>query len=219
MDSEELDTVFPPLQFADPEVMDPASLPGPRVNGQSSLNTDLQIRRHDIQVLEEALRYFFRNDWGTVNEASSPLMEFVMVSQEDQRPEQLRSAAATFRMMVDEMGMSPLVAFKDVISTTAFFREMDTLYAIEGGIDYYLKAGSCGHRLSDTLKAALRQLASLRKVQEIRKLMTNSQEDASRGQASENVDAAEGGPEGRQGATDGDIKFEAQLPFRDPPGS
>lgn len=209
-----------PFQSMDPEGMHAASQPGPGVNGSSSVDADLRDRRLDTEALADALRYFFRDNWETMSEEVSPLIETLMVKQEDQQNEQLRSATATFRTMVDEMGVSPLVAFKDVISTTAFFQEMDTRYAMEGGIDYYLRAGNCGHRLSVTLKAALRQLASLRKVQEIRKLMANSEEDASRGRASEDVDAAEGGPEGRQGTeTDGDIKFEAQLPFRGTPGS
>lgn len=220
MGPEVMDDLSLRFQSMGPEEMHAASLPGPGVNGSSSVDTDLRYRQLDIQALADALRYFFRDNWETVSHEVSPLIETLMAKQEDEQHEQLRSATATFRTMVDEMGVSPLVAFKDVISTTAFFQEMDTRYAMEGGIDYYLRTGSCGRYVSDTLKSALRQLGSLRKVQEIRKLMANSHEDASDGQASDAVDAAEGDPEGRQGAeTDGDIKFEAQLPFRGPPGS
>lgn len=86
-----------------------------------------------------------------------------------------------------ERGVSPYVAFKEVIRTTALAQKMDTLHASHGGIDFYIinnfrkfdirndatvnSLFGPPEELSEALKTEAMNAATRRKVQEIKSLM------------------------------------------------
>lgn len=93
---------------------------------------------------------------------------------------QLRSSEETYMDAVKQPGVSPLKAFQDVVMTTSLAQEMDKLYANHGGLVYYLTntwpdvfGRFCG-KLSPALWAECQKAKSLRKMEEIKKLMATN---------------------------------------------
>lgn len=104
--------------------------------------------------------------------------------------EKLQSATNNYLRAVEQPGVSPLKAFQDAAMASNFVQEIDTLYASDGGLIYYvtnkLFIALSSQKMLDTcvsarfsplsraLLADLRQAKSLRKMQEIKKVMMTS---------------------------------------------
>lgn len=104
--------------------------------------------------------------------------------------EQLQSATDHYLRAVEQPGVSPLKAFQDAAMPSSFAQEIDTLYASDGGLIYYvtnkLFSALTYQKMLDTcmsarfsplsraLVADIRQAKSLRKMQEIKKVMMTS---------------------------------------------
>lgn len=112
-----------------------------------------------------ALRHFFRDDKGELLK------------------DQVHAADETLQEAVEHRATTPLEAFKALISTTAVAQEMDSLYAVEGGIDHYLaiKYGAFfSGNIAGQLLSAARQKRNVLEVQKIKDLMAREE---ARGQA------------------------------------
>lgn len=126
--------------------------------------------RSDKEKLRERLVHFFPDD------------------KSDEAKEQLDSAHARFMDAVEQRGLSPYVAFKEVIRTTALAEKMDTLHGSRGGIDFYIMEFfnefdvrtddpwfNEREHLSDASRIEAKNAGMRRKVQEIKRLMAREQ--------------------------------------------
>lgn len=175
--------------------------------GYQYLATFSKGEQPDIKWMLDTLGHFFQDD-----KDGEPL-------------EKLRSANAKFREALKDGGLSPLAAFKKVISTTPLAQEMDARHATVGGLDFYISTQFSPEFPSEALKAEAKAAAHRRKVEEIKKLMASSKEETGGSPAPEAEQVAGGVGQGREGEVeqpevgkevemDGNIKAETQLPVR-----
>lgn len=116
--------------------------------------------------------------------------------------EQLQFATDGYLRAVEQPGVSPLKAFQEAVTPSTFAKEIDTLYANDGGLIYYVANKLFGvlsspklsgtfaspllSQLSRAMMADILQAKSLRKMQEIKKvMMTSHLEDKVGGPATE----------------------------------
>lgn len=163
---------------------------------------------HDVKFLQDTLGHFILDD------------------KDGQPQEKLRAANAKFEEALEDEGVSPLVAFKKVISTTALAQEMDALHATVGGLDFYISTRFTPMVPSDALKAEVKKACHRRKLEEIKKLMASNKKEETGGspeskaeQVADVVGQGQEGevekPEAREAMEmDGNIKVETQLPMR-----
>lgn len=106
--------------------------------------------------------------------------------------EQLQFATDSYLRAVEQPGISPLKAFQDAVMLSTFAQEIDKLYANDGGLIYYANNKIFGalalsspklseafvsprfSQFSHALIADILQAKSLRKMQEIKKVMMTS---------------------------------------------
>lgn len=94
--------------------------------------------------------------------------------------ERLQFATDRYLRAVEQPCVSPLKAFQDAVKPSIVAQEVDTLYANDGGLVYYVNNKLFGFlssrfsRLSRALMADILQAKSLRKMQEIKKAMVTS---------------------------------------------
>lgn len=162
----------------------------------------------DIKWLRDTLSHFFQGD------------------KDDESMEQLRSAEVRFMELLKD-DVSPFVAFKEIISTTALAQEMDTRHATMGGINEYISTLFTIADPTNHLKAEVKEAADRRKLEEIKKLMAINQKEETGGspasKAEQVVDVVGQGHEGKveqspareEKETDGNIKSETQLSVDD----
>lgn len=176
--------------------------------GYQYLATFSKGKQPDVKWLLDTLGHFIQDD-----KDGEPL-------------EKLRSANVKFREALKDGGLSPLAAFKKVISTTPLAQEMDARHATVGGLDFYISTQFSPEFPSEALKAEAKACAHRRKVEEIKKLMANNKKEETGGSpAPETEQVAGGAGQGREGEVeeseagkememDGNIKAETQLPVR-----
>lgn len=144
------------------------------------------------------------------------LVHFFPDDESDEAKKQLRSAETRFLEAVGQGGVTPYVAFKEVIRTTALAQKMDTLHASHGGIDYYIVNNfryfdirneatvnplfGPPEELSEALKTEAINAATRRKVQEIKRLMAKNETRHVNGiQAIEKLQITNGAGQGQDG--------------------
>jgi hypothetical protein len=125
--------------------------------------------------------------WNDVDIMVHALPQFFWDSRGNCLREQLRAAEDAYMNAVKQPDVSPLKAFQDIVMTTAFAQQRDTLYGSHGGLVYYLTNtwprvfGEHSRELSPALHAECQKAKSLRKMEEIKKLMANNNSEDNMG--------------------------------------